>query len=60
VKPGDHQHLADRVVWMIEHRDGVAKMRRRARTAFVERFSSDRVVQQWVTAYRDVIDKGRS
>jgi len=56
VRPGDAQHLADRIVWMVEHRDAVAAMRRRARKGFLDRFSSDRAIEHWTSAYQRVID----
>jgi len=59
VRPGDAQHLTDRVIWMIEHPDEVAEMRRSARMVFLDRFSSDAAVEQWTSAYQRVIDGGQ-
>jgi len=59
IQPGDAHHLADRVTWMVEHPDGVTEMRRNARTVFLDRYSSDRAIQHWTSAYQRVIDNGR-
>lgn len=57
VPPGDARHLADRVQWMIEHPGEVAAMRNSARAAFLDRFSSERAIQSWMSTYRRVINK---
>jgi len=53
---GDSRQLADRVAWMIDHRDAVFDMRKHARAAFVERFSGEKAIHRWMAAYARAID----
>jgi len=57
--PGDAQHLADRVKWMVEHPNEVSAMRVKARLVFRDRFSSRQAIRSWITAYQTVIDEDR-
>jgi glycosyltransferase involved in cell wall biosynthesis len=56
VRPGDVGQLADRVTWMFEHPTEVDAMRIHAREAFVDRFSGERALERWLSAYRRVVD----
>jgi glycosyltransferase involved in cell wall biosynthesis len=56
VRPGDIHQLADRVAWMFEHPVEVSAMRIHAREAFVDRFSGDRALQRWLSAYQRIIE----
>jgi glycosyltransferase involved in cell wall biosynthesis len=58
VTPGDAVHLADRVAWMIEHPEDVAVMRGRVRSVFLEKYSSERAIGQWIAAYGRAIETG--
>ncbi len=54
---GDSRHLAERVQWMIDHPEDVSVMRVRARAAFIDRFSSDRALKLWLSAYESIVDR---
>lgn len=54
---GDPHQLADRIMWMVEHREAMPEMRKNARNAFVTRFSSEQAIQSWTAAYTRAIDK---
>lgn len=56
VRPGDPSHLARQVSWMIDHPARVKNMRRDARSAFLERFSSGPALHNWLSAYQRVVD----
>jgi len=56
VRPGDSRHLAERVLRMIEYPEEVKAMRQQARTAFIDRFSGDRSLRLWISAYESIIE----
>ncbi len=53
-RPGDSQHVADRVEWMVDHPEEVRAMRDRARAAYVDRFSGNRAIGLWLSAYEGI------
>ncbi|MDO8425186.1 MAG: glycosyltransferase family 4 protein [bacterium] len=54
VPPGDAAALADRLAWIVTHRDAVRVMGERAAALVAQRYDWERITDQWVALYQRV------
>ncbi len=58
-RPGDADHLAAKVEWLLPHRKELARMRREARAEYEAKCTAERNYEMLMELYRQAIEHHR-
>jgi glycosyltransferase involved in cell wall biosynthesis len=57
VNPLNPEDIADKIIWVFEHDNEVAKMGKQARLAAIEKFDIEKIIHQNIDFYTSIINK---